>query len=275
MSVSKIKNIIIAVLVLANLVFLSVVLADTVSDRRETREMLKNMAELYRSAGVALSDDAFCTGRGACAVPIARSAESEAAIASVLIGDASSVHRGSVSTYRGGGGEAVFRSGGEFSADILGDAIHFDKNAEKTVEKLVEAMELEAAVSCGNTTAENETHITAVCLYEGCEIFNCTLDFCFHANGALGAVSGRLPAPAGEGAVPDGETVSASALMSFFALISSENVSCTRIDSVSFGYIMSMTPLGSGALTPVYRIATDNGEYFMSAEDNALIDEKI
>lgn len=275
MSVSKVKNIIIAVLLLANLLFLSVVLVNTITEARERRIISQDVTALFNNAGVTVSADSFCNGNGADIISIGRSAYSETIIADRLLGDSNHMNRGSVSTYSNNSGEVVFRSGAEFSAVLKCSDIHADKDIEKSVKKLLEDMKVDAQITGVTDKAGLGKSVSAVCLFIDKEIFNCTLEFNFDSEDNLSDIKGHLLCAVPDTTPQNNNISSASVLMSLFSYISSGEITCSRIEEVSYGYILSMTPLGAGSLSPVWRIRTDIGEFLFNAADNKLIDDFI
>ena len=271
MPVSKIKNIVIAVLLLANLVFLMIVLSDAAADRRAERETRENLISLFDASGIKLTAEDITSDTEAATFSTERSVEAEKRIADRLLGNTESEERGgNVYTYTGERGTAVFRTGAEFSAEITGGALRAGGDPADYAVRLLQEAGVSAAARSVSETPDGAL-VRVVCTHDRMEIFNCTIDITFDGELRLSGMSGRVfcapDAREGDSAV----TSAATALMGFLSAVRSGEASCTEVTDVVLGYAMSSTPFGDGELSPVWRIVTDGGDYYVDVGTGELL----
>ena len=93
---------------------------------------------------------------------------------------------------------------------------------------------------------------------------NCNLSFTF-ANGELMAVYGtRVLDTVTQGSVRSAVDVP-TVLMRFLELVLDGGHICSSLNELDLCYNMRSNAAGEGELIPVWRIATDTGEYYINA----------
>ena len=257
MPVSRIKSIIIGVLVIINLLFLAYIVIDHTAESRARAEELQRITELYTKNGVFLSPDLKLSDTPA-GRSWPRSIQAEEEIARRLLGETSvSDQGGSIYLYTSELGTALFRSGGEFEIGLEPGAYPAECT-EAAVKRLVQELGLtaETAVITGDTARTVQT-------VQEIPIFNCVLELSFQ-EGSLIRMSGRLAASGGTPAGGGGMTC-ASALMRFLSLVLSGDVACTHVYDIFPGYVMNTSVFGTVELQPAWKLVTDTGEYRISA----------
>ena len=264
MSVSRIKSIVIGVLVIINLLFLTLIVADKVRENRTRVEELQRVTELFSKNGVVISPEVKLSDTPA-ARSGPRSTQAEAALAGRLLGEAEvSDQGGSIYLYTSDRGEALFRSGGELEIDLAPGALE-GECSEAGVKKLLKSLGLTA-----REPAVGDGIARTVQTCQGLPIFNCELELRFDS-GCLRSISGRLAADMGAETGGDGGMSCASALMRFLSLVISGEAECGHVYDISPGYVLNTSVFGDVALEPAWRILTDNGEYQLSAVSGVQI----
>lgn len=270
MPVSKIKNIIIVALALVNLIFIAVLISDSIADRSERREALRSLSSIMSDNGVALDIDGISEDQELPALSAKPGEDIRSRIASAILGDTEcSDQGGGVYLYSGAGGQAVFRSGGEFELTLSAAEFDISGSAEKTVGRILKKTNINAEIISAEEDGGTQT-VTAVCVYNGIQIFNCRMEFVF-TGGSLAGISGRLSMDINEKTEKTVTISSATALMKFLELIRRGRVECTEIYNVSAGYLMSVTPLGDCEFNSAWLIGADLGNYYIDAETGRLL----
>lgn len=271
MPLSKIKNIVIAVLLAANLFFLAIVVADAMSDRRTERETFDNLSALCEKSGVSLKADVPAPDTEATAYAAKRSVDAEKKLAERLLGETESRESGgNVYSYTGERGTAVFRTGGEFSATIDTNDLHADGDPAKYAVKLLQEAGL-TAEAVEMPGAPGETRVLAVCTRDRVRIWNCAVDIVFDGNSCIREMEGRVYCVGSARASGTKTTSAPTAVVAFISAVRSGEVSCTEVRSVELGYVMTSTPFGETELSPAWRVSADSGEYYIDAGTGELI----
>ncbi len=270
MPLPKIKNIVIAVLLAANLFFLAIVLTDAIDDRRIEKETLENLTALCENSGVSLMTSELAHDSEALIYTARRSVEAEKKIAETLLGDTESRESGgNVYTYTGDRGIAVFRTGGDFAAELEPGALRAGGAPVKSVEKLLQDSGV-MAETAEVTELSGGTRVLTVCTLDRVKIWNCSVETVIDGDLYVTEMVGRVfcagPARASDSIVTSAPT----AIVAFISAVRSGEVSCKEIRSVELGYIMSATPFGETQLTPAWRVTADSGNYYIDAVNGEL-----
>jgi len=264
-STSRIKTIAIAVLLLVNVLFLSVIVIDAVDDMLTERDTIKNVCQVLRAGGISINPDDILTAGAIRSMRTARSLESEKAIAEAILGRTEVSDQGVIYLYENKErGVAEFASAGDFEIRLHDGVVATSNDALRTAQELLRSMKLDATKLSVVAVAGSET-VTAVNAYRGVSIFNCTIEFVFN-EGSLTLIKGRYGAgfePAGDGGVisPVG-----TALLGFLAEVKREereDVCSSEIFSVEAGYQYRAASFGEGVISPAWLVATDTGTYLI------------
>ena len=251
MSVPKIKNIVIAALVLINAFFLVFIVADSIENSRSERIQLENLTAVFNASGIILDPDNIRNVRTPLpAMRSSRNIQTEERIAQAVLGSVDIAEHGVIINEftRHGAGTATFYSGGNFDIMLYDGVISSDDEAE-TVRRILNDMGIEVS-----DVFESEYGIfTAFVAYRGFRIFNNTIRFIF-GNGSLRAVFGRYIAaiePADDSEIPSVIT----SLLAFLAYADGPD----EILQVEAGFYSESGMIGDGFLKPVWLISTNSG----------------
>jgi len=264
MSYSRLKNLAIAALILVNILFLTVIVMDSVDDARIERQAIENVCTFIRNAGIMIEPENVKTGGTIRTMRTSRGGETEAAIALAILGPTVMTDLAPIYQYENETrGIAEFASAGDFEIQVYNGVITSSGGALRVVQGILRNMKLETAgltVSSGN----GSEIVTAISAYRGASIFNCTIDFIFN-DGDLQTVRGRYVTgvePAEDGSE---NSRAGTALLDFLSAVRNEerdDIRCTRIESVEAGYLHSVVlPFGEGVIAPIWLITTDTGRY--------------
>jgi len=268
MSGSKIRNIAIAALLVANLLFLWVIIYEAVQDVRQEREMVENVRTILYNGGIAIEPESIRVTPTQRAMRTSRVLEVEESIARVLLGDTVITDQGIIYRYENPRtGMAEFYSAGVFHVHIYPDVISAAGDAAATVSLLLREMGVETTRKTVelNEADDSET-VTVTVAYRSSSIFNSAIEFVF-IEGSLRYVIGRYVAGIEPFEDSHGISQVSSALLTFMAAVideSREDIYCTEIHSVAAGFLHRIVgSFGEGLIEPAWLIETDNGVFII------------
>lgn len=263
MSGSRVKIMVIAALLLINAFFLTVIIVDTVDDRRIERQAIENACAVLRHSGIEISPDDIKTGGELRTMRSVRGGEAEEVIARALLGDTVMTDQGVIYVYENAElGIAEFYSACDFNIMLYEGAVVNTGGTLKTVKRLLRSMKLETAEPVLSGSPGNEV-VTVINAYKGTSIFNCTMEFIFSGDN-LETVRGRYVT--GIEAAEDGSEISSAgaALLAFLAVVKRDEIDCSRIYSLEAGYQHRVvSSFGESVITPAWLITADSGQYII------------
>jgi len=266
MSLSRIKSIVIAALVLVNAFFLTIILIDHYADARDERQTIEKACSILQSNGIAIDPDNIKTSGTISTMRTARIIEVEAAIAHAFLGQVDMADQGGdIYLYENPNrGIAEFSSAGDFSIELLPGVIGNTDNTLKTTRELLRSMMLEVSAPENSLDPAGEK-ISVFSVYKGVKIFNCPIDFVYVGN-SLKTVKGRYVADVE--LIDDGAQISqiGTVLLGFLAAVKRDEIECKEILSIEAGYQHSVAGvLGEGVLNPSWLITTEDGRYLIDS----------
>ena len=253
------------ILVLLNLFLLGVVLSDSVEARRNDRETAASVTALLEENGLTVADGVVRMEPAPAPVSLSRDIAAESEKVRKLIGEYSPEDMGgNIIYYRGEKGQALLRGSGELDVVPYGAAVPLRGSPERTAEKLLRGIGVAAVY------AEDGEGTEFYCCCDGVPVYNAILSFTF-SDTCLTMLTGTrlfdVVTRAAEGSGMD----SVSALLRFVEIVRTEGYICSRIDSMSAGYYMTLSRSGAADLAPVWRIGTDTGVLLIDAESGKVI----
>lgn len=265
MKMTNLKNIVIGALVVINVFFLVYYLWGVIGDRASKAETLGSLCAVFRQNGIGLLPENIHEGGVLQMAQTSRDYTAEQQLADTLLKNASKAIQGSIYTYTGENGQAVFKNGGDFNITLKAGTFNIGGDAVNTAKKLLKTMSIETNSVEAAGERGDET-VTAVCTYNNQTVFNCRIILTFK-NGSLLEISGKRAE--GIRATEDKTNMfsSTTALMTFLSEVKNGNLICTKISLVEFGYKLSQVSVsGGGSLRAVWSILTDSGVYYVDAE---------
>ena len=265
MSVSRIKTIFIAALLLVNGFFLAIIVIDTYADARDERQAIENACAILQLNGISINPDSIKTANSLRTMRTERGVEPEAAIAYAFLGTADMTDQGVIYLYENADrGTAEFFTAGIFEVHLNEGVITNENGTLRTVRELLQSMKLETSEIAARSESGGET-VTVVSAYRGVSIFNCTIDFVFSGSSLI-SVSGRYVTgiePAEDGAVISSVS---TALLGFLASVKNGDVECMEILSVEAGYHHNVVgSFGEAEIAPAWLITTANAKYIIDS----------
>ena len=136
---------------------------------------------------------------------------------------------------------------------------------EHTAEKLLRSIGVSAVYA-----SDNGEKTDFYCCFGGVPVYNAILSFTFSDTCLTMLTGTRLFDNAQRASEGDGMD-SVSALLRFVEIVRTEGYICSRIDSISAGYSMTVSRSGASELAPVWRIGTDTGVLLIDAGSGEVI----
>lgn len=269
---SKLKNIILIVLLVVNLFLLVLVAYREERSARYSEGARADAIGVLEQNGIAVDLENLPRDTELVPLSMERDRQEEASIAAALLGTASESGQGGNVLYTGEKGTARFFRSGDFSVALRADVyplgpLTAEEHALNTLTLLGFDGEILAAVENGG-----QTSVTVRQLWQGTPVFNCTATLIYE-RGALisiqdGASCRLTGTPTASGTA---ETLSVvTALLSFLEGLNDKGDVCTALTGMTPGYTFSPGISDPIALSPVWYITTDTGAYYLDAATGAL-----
>ncbi len=274
MSWSKLKNIIILLLVLVNLSLGGLLLYDRQREKGLQQEAMENAVAILQDQG--LSVQAGVGEMSLAALEVQRDQAREESLAGALLGEVRREDRGAgVYRYAGERGTIQFHANGEFTASFPMGAFPI---GEETMEN--HAVETLALLDFQGEVAEVRTEGDATIVtvderYEGVPLISCQASLTYEG-GHLTAISqgrrlnGTPYLPAGEGDQP---VTAASALLHLLNGLRERGDVCSAVTGAVECYRLDTGISAPARLVPVWKFTTDTGIYLLDAMTGELTPE--
>ena len=262
---SKLKNMILIILAATDLFLLAFVVQRELQNSQFQRQAREDAIRFLSDRGVQVSEEQIPSRMELLPQRAERNLETERTLAVRLFGEDVQMEDrgGGVYRYFNVNGSIQFHSDGAFSAHFSAGNFPVGEDQIAYCQRLLARLDFDAEL-----VGETETRLTFRQLWENRPLFTqqVTMEI---SGGCLTAITaGRrlLGAPTPE---PSEPITVPTALIAFLNGVNLLGDVCNRIDSITPGYVASVTLSGPMTLTPVWRIATDTGSYqldVMSAE---------
>lgn len=264
---TKLKNIILVILVLANLCLLALVAGPALQSRRLLGQARGEAIRFLQGKGVQVEEETIPQSMDLLPQTAERDLEGEERAAVALLGSPVTVEArgGEVYRYFNEKGSLQFHSDGAVSAQLESSAFPLGEDREADCLALMERMGL-----TGTILGENGEGLIFRQSWQGIPLFTQQMTLVCRDGGLAGITAGRQLAgrPQEDQART---TISVStALIDFFNGVSALGDVCNRIDRIEQGYVTAASLSGPTVLTPVWRLTTDTGYYQLDTVTGAV-----
>lgn len=267
---SKLKNIIILILLAANLFLLVMVGVQEHGSAKYREQTISDMVSVLEQNGIHLDRADVPAELDLMPMAVERDLESEASLAAALLGECDVTDLGSGRyAYQSGLGWAEFRSNGNFSFNFSDGGLTAEAGGEEA--HALATMELIGFTGDLVVREENggQVLLTLRQTWEKLPVLGCqvTLEY---ADGGLRSIAGqRLMGTPQPNAEKSELITAATALLRFLNGINGLGDICSEITSMTPGYRLDVSADATG-LTPVWYVITDTGAYSLDALTGAL-----
>jgi hypothetical protein len=264
---SKIKNLIIIILVFVNVVLASALGADWLKNDMMRREALSGVTDILAAHGIALAQDADISDATLAACSAQRDFSAEKRHVTAVLGKVSVQDQGgNILFYQGENGQAEFRGTGVFNILMNDKAVKAGSDPESTARSFLRKLGIAAVGGTGSASVDVTDGSGTVILYcrsGDAEIVNCSVTFTF-ASGSLILVTGTRPLDTVSVDASKDNLGLATVLMRFLDIVNESGRVCSVLNDAELCYIQNAsTTSGTVTLTPVWRLTTDAGEFYV------------
>ncbi len=264
---TKLKNIILAILVITNLCLLLLVGGQALRGGRMQVQARESAIQFLRNRGVEVDEAIIPQKMDLRPQAVERDTEGEERSAAALL-------RGSVTAESRGGevyryfnekGSVQFHSDGTFSAQLDPASFPLGEDRQAGCLSLLKRMGFE-----GTILEETEDELIFRQSWQGSPLFTQQMTLTCRGGGLAAITAGRqLLGKSQEDASRTTISVS-TALIDFINGVNALGDVCNRIDAIQPGYITSVSLSGPTVLTPVWRVTTDTGAYQLDTVTGAV-----
>ncbi len=255
---TKLKNIILAILVLTNVCLLSLVAGPAIQSKRQLSQAREEAIHFLQNRGMQVEEDVIPQSMELTPQVLERDLEEEARAAAALLGGPASVQArgGGVYRYVNENGSVQFHSDGTVSARFKAEAFPLGTDRREACLALMGRLGCEGTIleETGNKLIFRQS-------WRGSPLFTQQVTLTCGEKGLTSITAGRqlIGRPQED---PGRSTLSVSTVViDFINGVSALGDVCNRIDSIEPGYITAASLSGPTVLTPVWRVTTDTGTY--------------
>lgn len=252
---SKIKNIIILLLLIVNVCLLAIVGVRAWRTERAEQETRSRMVEILKCSGIAFSQEEIPGELGLSGQRVNMTAFGEAE-AAALVGTVTERDTAGIrTTYTGEKGNVTFAAGGEIEVHFLAGARPLEgADVGKAGQKLLKSLGIQGRETQRQTQGETVTLVYTQ-LWEGVPVPDLTMTIVYQ-RGELSSLTGRYLAGTAEMLTGGGKGLSAAtALARFLEGLNRGGYVCSQVTELYAGYAVSGT--GTVTLIPAWYLQTD------------------
>ncbi len=269
MESSKLKNIVLTILIITNVLLLGLVIVQRMEGREQRRRAIQDAVDLLAQQGITVRAEDLPDGELPAPMTVERGGAWEKEVFAALLGeDVTLTQRGLVSLYSGSLGAAEVRGDGGFSVTFTPGAYPLaqGQDMEAHAQGLVQRLGFTTELSGRDGDRVRATQVyTPGGGHDYFPIFSCAITVEYRDGQAVSMAGTHLPGtPAADHQA--GEPLSTETLLvRFRAGIIDSGDACTAIHSATQGYVLSSDAGGTLRLTPVLRLETDTNLYLVNA----------
>lgn len=262
---SRLKNIIILILILVNAIMLIALASTHIQESTAKKRLTTQLVTLFKNNGITLDAKDISTELPPAGGTLRRNTEEERTMAIALLGKSPQTENagGGIYNYSTANGTATFRSGGGF--DITGKL--GSDHLEKLCRNFCDSYGYKnLKLSLKNGSGQGK----ATQYYGGRRIVNCTVSFLFE-DGNLISVSGtHVPNPGTKFSNSTSSMTAATALTRFLEAHRQSGTVVSKVRRIFPCYRLKSSVSAPLTLTPVWHIITDTGNYDINCMTGAV-----
>lgn len=261
MESSKLKNIVLIILILTNCLLLLILGARYLESRRYGGQVLADTVDLLAQQGISLDPQLLPQGDFSPALDLERGGSRDRAVFTALLGEDTAVaQRGLSTVYSSPLGRAEARSDGSFTLTLEPEAAAPFRDRDQLPDALRQVLSF-----TGQVVEETENTVTLRETWEGTPIFSCSVTLTYEGGDLLSISGTRLTGQPAQSASAETPLSLPTLLLRFRSgLVESGDV-CSAILGASQGYLVTSGGRTGLRLTPVLRLETDANTYYVNA----------
>ena len=264
---TKLKNIILLILLLTNICLLGLVVSQSLQTSHQEQQTRENTVRFLTERGVQVEEKILPQSAELLPMITERDLEGEkTAAAALLQGEVETEPRGGeVYRYSNDRGSVQFHGDGTFSVSLEPGTYPVTGELEEACAAVLAVMGFQGEVlKCGEEEVSFCQSWNEIPLFSQKVSVVCT-------EGSVSAISGGRCLMGASRVDTTRETITVStALVRLLNGISALGDVCSRIDSIEQGYVCSATLSGTMTMTPVWQVTTDTGAYQLDMVTGAV-----
>lgn len=259
----KLKNIILLILLVANLFLLALMGVRSWSAAQYESAARTDALEILFRNGINMEEDTLSKDMVLSTASVSRDRGSEAQLLTALLGPVKEETLGGGQViYTGELGQAQLRSRGEFSIELQPGAYLLSGDPEEHAAKILEKLSFEGAL-LSSTGCTEDSQVTFVQLWEGRPVISCQVTVVYDGIDLISISGTRLM---GTPAISSQAEYSAvNGVLRFLEQIMAAGDVCSQITHMQAGYELSTGPSDPASLIPVWHFSTNTGSYTLNA----------
>ncbi len=260
---SKVKNIIILILVLINGFLLVLVGTRRSEVRRYEQSALTRSLQVLEENGIEADAQALVSRSGTVPAAAERDTAAEARLAGAILGESvEGDHRGGgLYLYQNSRGQVSLRSGGEISLIPSDDSFWVAADPADHAQRLVQRLGLELEERDSTLSGGSGT-VTYRQRWNGAPLFSCQLVLSYE-DGRLTGLSGTLLAADRAAEESVSLLTLPTVLLRFLDEIIKSGDVCSSIRAVEAGYRLIPSFSGAMRLSSVWKVSTNTADYYL------------
>lgn len=267
---SKLKNMILLMLVFVNVILLLLVGSQARMDSRYQAETKEAALAVLEQGGISFLLEELPNNLSLPVVTVTRDRSNEAAVAAALLGEVSLQEENEVRPrYSGQNGTAEFSMNGGFTITLSPGVRTLEgRDYEKSSQACLEAMGF-SGILADKALEDAETVLTYFQSWEGSPVFSCPAVLRWEGTELVCIEGARLEGTAAASAQEELLSTT-TVLVRFLAGVNAGGYVCSQIEEMTPGYRFSSSTTRQVQLIPVWRFTTDTGVYYVDALTGAF-----
>ena len=253
---SRLKNILIYILILVNIMMLIALASIHIQERSAKKQLSAQLASMFHTNGIVLSASDIPQELPPSGGALRRSTEEERAMSALLLGKSLRKENagGGIYNYSSANGTATFRSGGSFDINGKLGGSHPEKLCRDFCRSYgYENLKLFIKNGSGHGSATQSCN--------GYQIVNCTVSFLIEGDRLISVSGTHVPCSENQFSDAAPHMTAATALTRFLEAHRQSGVVVSKIRRVFPCYRLRSSVSVPLTLSPVWRIITDTGNY--------------
>ncbi|MGI6497878.1 MAG: hypothetical protein ACOX0U_03460 [Oscillospiraceae bacterium] len=272
---SKLKNIILLILVSVNVFLLVlVVYRQHQTVQLEARER-EDVVEVLQKNGISMAVETLPSSVAFWNLQIEQDRLQTRRIAEAVLGNITEETRGSAVTYKNEKGTMDFQGNGTFSIVFHAEERIPSEQEKKSRQKtLLREMKLTTEDEWRREQTDGTVSYSARQQVDGITVFNCVITVTY-SDDRLVSMEGTYLAGKIERDGAKQTTLSVfTALIRLIQYEAGHSVQSSEIQSIQMGYFFPTTLTSVAQMEPVWRISTDKGNYYVNRKTGAVAEEE-
>ncbi len=269
MESTKLKNFIIVLLLLLNLVFLFFVGHQERQSRQYEASTRENTTKILKNNGIDLLEDIIPWEDDLPPLKVTRDREREAQLAQELLGEVQAPRDTGFVLYEGARGKLHISRSGEFTL-TLNEPEPAGDNWQESALTLLRGLDFQGQVIHAELLGNGGKRATIWQVLDGHPVFNCQVEANWDANGLLELEGRRLNGKAEEDAAGGSRLEVTTLIIRFLDGLRERDTTCSEIRSITPGYLYAAGLTPYATLTPAWYLETDNGDYLLDCTSGKL-----